>query len=180
MNALSQRTICFLLIATVSALFFAQASAQEALPSSLGVYGKLPSYCGTKEIARNVQSIPEIGCFYLSAGHGAVGTFASHRVEVSVDDAGIEVFKVDGASIVETRETASGTQLPYVGVGGTAGYRFCERPADRNTGCPVSITVFSRNPDKTILFTVSECVPPEYRVCVSTQENWNYEKSRRH
>jgi len=180
MDFRSRRTINGLLIAASSALFLAHASAQVTLPSRLGVYGKLSAYCGTEEIVRNIQTIPAIGCFSLSAGHGAVGTFASHRVEVSVDDAGNEVFKVDGALLVETHDNASGTQLPYVGVGGVAGYRFCEGPTDRNTGCPASITIFSRNSDKTILFMVSQCFPPEYHLCVTTQQNWDFEKSRRH
>ncbi len=179
MNAVSQRTICCLLIAIANALFLSQASADETLPPNLGVYGKLSSYCGTKEIGRNIQTIPEIGCFYISVGHVAVGTVASHRVELSVDHTGNEIFKVDGALVVETHDTASGTQLPYVGVGGVAGYRFCEGPTDRNTFCPVSITVFSRNSDKTILFMVSECLPPDYHACVTTKENWDYERSRR-
>jgi hypothetical protein len=180
MNTVSQRTIYFVLIATANALCLSQARAEETLPPNLGVYGKLSSYCGTKEIARNIQTIPEIGCFYLSVAHVAEGTIASHRVEISVDYAGNDVFKVDGALVVETHDTASGTQLPYVGVGGVAGYRFCEGPTNRNTFCPVSITVFSRNSDKTILFMVSECLPPDYHSCVTTKENLDYERSRRH
>ena len=122
--------------------------------SRLGVYGKLSTYCGAKAIPRNLQTVPEFGCFYLSAGRGATGTLATHRVEVSVNNAGEEVFKVDGALVVETRDTASGTQLPYVGVGGGAGYRFCESYTDRNTGCPASIEIYSRKDSPIHGFTV--------------------------
>jgi hypothetical protein len=156
----------------------AQARAQDPAQSNLGVYGKTSAYCGPQAIPRNSPTIPEIGCFHLSPGHRATGTFSTHRVEVSVDSAGKEAFKVDGALVMEARDTASGTKLPYVGVGGVAGYRFCEGPTDRDTGCPADITIFSRNSDKTVLFMVSECLPPEYHLCVSTQENWNYAKSQ--
>lgn len=103
-----------------------------------------------------------------------------HRVEVSLDNAGNEAFKVDGALITDTGNTASGTNLAYVGAGGVAGYRFCEGPTDRNNGCPASITIYSRAADKSVLFMVSQCMGPKYRVCVLTQENWDYEKSRQH
>jgi len=178
MNISSIRTICSLLLGTTGVLLLAQARAQDPAQSNLGVYGKTSTYCGPQAIPRNSPTIPEIGCFYLSPGHRATGTLSTHRVEVSVDSAGKEAFKVDGALVMEARDTASGTKLPYVGVGGVAGYRFCEGPTDRNTGCPADITIFSRNSDKTVLFMVSECLPPEYHLCVSTQENWNYAKSQ--
>lgn len=82
-------------------------AANDELPwgSRLGVYGKLSAYCGAKAIPRNLQTISEFGCFYLSTGHGATETFATHCVEVSVDNPGHELFKVDGALVVETRDT---------------------------------------------------------------------------
>jgi hypothetical protein len=179
-SVLGSTKIKFLLVAIISVTILTQARAQGSAPSSLGVYGKISEYCGANEIARNVQNIPAIGCFYLSAGHSAIGTFASHRVSVSVDDAGKEVFTVDGVLVVETHDTASGTILAYIGIAGVAGYRICEGPTDNYTGCPTDITVYARNSDKTILFMVSECIAPKFYVCVSTQENWNYEKSRPH
>jgi hypothetical protein len=180
MNISRIRTICSLLLGTTGLLLLAQVRAQDPAQSNLGVYGKTSTYCGAEAIPRNSPIIPEIGCFYLSPGHRATRTFSTHRVEVSVDSAGVEVFKVDGALVMEARDTASGTKLPYVGASGAAGYRFCEGPTDRNTGCPATITIFSSDSDKTVLFIVSECLPPTYRVCVTTQENWNYEKSRLH
>jgi hypothetical protein len=161
-------------------VIFAHARAQTPDLSKLGVYGKTSTYCGTKEIARNPQAIPDVGCFYLSSGRHAIGTLASHHIDVSVDNAGVEVFMVDGDLVVDTRDTASGTNIAYVGASGTTGYRFCEGATDRNTGCPISLIAFSRNADKSIFFMVSECVPPNYRLCVTTQENWDYEKSRQH
>jgi hypothetical protein len=168
------------LVGMTGAILQSQGKAQEAVQPNLGIYGETASYCGAGAVARNPVTIPNIGCFRLSPGHAAVGRFSTHRVEVSVNSQGHEIFSVNGAPVVETHETASGTQLPYVGVGGVAGYRFCEGPTDRNTGCPVSITIFSRDADRTALFMVSECLPPKYRLCVTTQANWDYEKSRAH
>jgi hypothetical protein len=166
------------ILLAICMMLLVEARAQDL--SNLGVYGKTSSYCGRGAVPRDVSTIPLIGCFYLSAGHGAKGTLSKHRIDLSVDSAGNEVFKVDGTLITDTRDTASLTNLPYVGAGGVAGYRICEGATDRNIGCPTTITVFSRNPDKTVLFEVVECLPPGYRLCVSTQENWDYEKSRIH
>jgi hypothetical protein len=170
------------LILCLSVVVFARTHAQQSADSHLGVYGKLSTYCGKQVIPRDPSAIPEFGCFYLSAGRGAKGTFATHRVEISVDGAGKEAFKVDGTLVVDTHDTATWTNLPYVMAGGAAGYSICEGPTDRisGLGCPSTIEVWSRNPDKTILFLVSECLPPEYRQCVVSQAGWDYAKSRRH
>lgn len=161
-------------------LLATQVPASDPADSPLGVYGKTSTFCGPEAIQRDPQTIPQIGCFYLSAGHGATGTFATHRVELSVDGAGREVFKVDGTHITDTRDTATWTNLPYVSVGGVAGYSICEGPTDRNSGCPSKINIFSRDPDKAVMFLVSQCLPPDFHLCVSTQANLDYAKSRRH
>lgn len=168
------------ILAMTGLLLVARTQAQEPGESHLGVYGKTSSYCGDKAVPRNEAIIPQVGCFYLSAGHRATGTLATHSVEISVDAAGTEMFKVDGQRITETHDTASWTNLPYVTVGGVAGYSICERPTDRNSGCPASITIFSRDPDKAVLFVVVQCLPPIYHLCATTQANWDYEKSRLH
>jgi hypothetical protein len=93
---------------------------------------------------------------------------------------GREVFEVDGTRIVDTHDTATWTNLPYVSAGGVAGYSFCQEPTARGSGCPSNITIFSKDRGKGILFLVSRCLPPSYHVCVTTQENWDYEISRRH
>lgn len=161
-------------------LLLDQAQAQQPGESHLGAYRRTSTYCGGAMIPRNQPTIPQVGCFYLSAGHRATGTVARHLIEVSVDDAGTEIFKVDGQRITDTRDIASRTNLPFVKAGGVAGYSICEGPTDRNSGCPSSITIFSRGPDKSVLFVVAKCLPPEYHLCVTTQANWDYEKSRRH
>jgi hypothetical protein len=167
------------LIVTISLFLpLARAQVQEPDLSRLGVYGKTSTYCGAKAIPQNEPTIPQVGCFYLSAQHRATGRFATHRVEVSVDQAGMAVFEVDGTRIIDTHDTATWTNLPYVSAGGVAGYSFCEGPTDRRSGCPSSITIFA-NRGNGILFVVSKCLPPSYHVCVTTQENWDYENSRR-
>jgi hypothetical protein len=182
MNILNTRIVLPVLLAITGLLLLAKAKAQaqESAESPLGVYGKTSTYCGAEAIPQNPTTIPQIGCFYLSAGRGATGTFATHRVELSVNGEGKEVFKVDGTYITDNHETATWTNLPYVSVGGVAGYSICKEPTDRNSACPSRISIFSRNPDKTVLFMVTECLPPGYHLCVTTESNWEYEKSRQH
>lgn len=154
------------------------AKAQGSDSSQLGVYGRLETFCGNGEIPRDIDSIPKFGCFYLSPGHSAIGTFSNHRVEVSVDVAGREMFDVDDILVANARKpqrTASGTNLPYVYARSVAGFSFCENAT--GPSCPSSITVLLRTGDKTVLFMVGECFPPTYHVCVDTQENWDYEVS---
>lgn len=148
--------------------------------SRLGPYGRISSFCGPGIIPRDEATFPFTGCFFLSSGHVATRILATHRITVSVDTAGHEVFAADGVTVMEDRGTASGTNLAFVGISGEAGYRFCAGPTDRNIRCPARVTVFSRSADKSILFMVSECLPPQYDVCVSTQNNWDHEKSRQH
>jgi hypothetical protein len=168
------------LVAMSGSVFLSPTRAQVPAESPLGSYGKLSTFCGEKAIPRNEPTIPQVGCFYLSAGHRATGTFAKHRVEVSVDDAGTEIFAVDGTRIVDAHDTATWTNLPFVSVGGVAGYSICEGPTDRRSGCPSNINIFSKDTSKTVLFLVSKCFAPEYRFCVSSQESWDYESSRKH
>lgn len=146
-------------------------------PPSLAKYGLPKTYCGTDDIPRDVTTIPWIGCFILSAGHSATGTLSNHSIEVTVDADGDEVFSADGTVITINRlpqRPAYGTNVPYVYVVGS-GYGFCEGAG--TPYCPAHIGVFSRNADGSVLFTVSECFPPENRVCVLTQENWELYKS---
>ena len=167
------------LLLALGCLFAGRIQSQESGGSPLGPYGKTSTFCGAGAIPRDQPGIPRIGCFYLSHGHQAAGTIATHLIELSVDDAGVESFKVDGRLVTDTRDTATWTNLPYVSAAGVEGYLICEGPTDRNRGCPASVTVFSRDPDHSVLFVVSNCFPPEYRVCVSTQANLDYERSRR-
>jgi len=180
LNIVSTKVALSVLLSIIGLLPLAQAKAGEPAESPLGVYGKTSTYCGAEAIPRNPPTIPQVGCFYLSAGHGATGTLATHQVELSVDGAGKEMFKVDGTRITDAHDTATWTNLAYVSAGGAAGYSICEGPTDRNSGCPSRITIFSRDPDKAVLFIVSQCLAPEFRLCVTTQANWDYEKSRRH
>src|ERR1700691_4319744 len=149
------------------------AHAQNASASHLGKYAELSTYCGKQLAAVDVSTIPEFGCFVLSAGHSATGTFSGHLVEVSVDDKGEEAFKVDGTVIEDLsdphKQPPNLTNLPFVHTSGS-GYGICKDP--NSFYCPSDITVFSRNPNKTVLFQVNECLPPNYKVCVSAKENW--------
>jgi hypothetical protein len=159
---------------TVGLVFAQQAMAQDTAPSHLGVYGATNTYCGKGAVPQNIETIPLIGCFRLSAGHGAIGEFSGHTVKVTVDGAGHEVFTVDGVLI---GETGGRPELPFVRpAGGGAGYAICQNA--NSPSCPANITVFSRNPDQSVLFVVAECLAPTNHVCVTTQINWDYEKSR--
>jgi hypothetical protein len=174
------KTIAVAIFTTTSLPGFTGAQAEQPGASHLGAYGKTSTYCGAEAIPRNQPTIPQVGCFYLSAGHRAIGTFATHSVEISIDDTGAAIFIVDGQRISESHDTASWTNLPYVTAGGVAGSSICEKPTNRNAACPSRITIFSKDPDKAILFSVSACLPPQYHLCVTTQANWDYEKSRVH
>jgi hypothetical protein len=170
------------LAVVVGGLFVEDRSeAQDPKSSPLGPYGVLNTYCGDERIPANGATILWIGCFSLSAGHSATGTFSNHQVEVAIDADGNEAFTVDGTTVKTTYDPQRHireTNVPYVHVGGVAGYSIC---ADVGPGrCPSSTNVFSRNTDKSVLFMVSECFPPQYRMCVLTQKNWDYEKSHQH
>lgn len=146
-------------------------------PPSLAKFGMLKTFCGTDDIPRDVTTIPWIGCFMLSAGHSATGILSNHHIEVAVSAEGEEVFTADGTVIKTNRPPQTpphGTNVPYVYPMGS-GYAFCE-----GTGTPYCLTdigVHSRNADHSTIFTVSECYAPEYRVCVLTQENWDFYKA---
>jgi hypothetical protein len=150
---------------------------QDCVAPGLGAYGCTSSYCGKGPIPRDIEEIPWIGCFSLSAGHTARGMLSNQHVEVTVDATGEEVFTVNGTVVrnVDPARSTSGTNVPFAGSMGVAGYRFCQ---DASRGCPSDIEVFSRNPDKSVLFMVAECLPPNYGVCVLDQENWDYEMRR--
>jgi hypothetical protein len=159
---------------TAGLIFAQQAMAQDTTAPHLGAYGVTSTYCGKGAVPQNSKNIPLIGCFQLSAGHDAIGEFSGHTVKVTVDGAGDEVFAVDGALI---GEMGGRPNLPFVRpAGGGAGYAICQNAS--SPSCPANITVFARNPDRSVLFVVAQCLPPTNHVCVTTQENWNYEKSR--
>jgi hypothetical protein len=155
---------------------------QGANANPLGPYAEISTYCGRAGIADNVTTIPWVGCFRLHAGNSAEGTFAGKRLRIQVDASGAEHFSVNGLGIVNRIQkpgrTASGTNLPLVHAGGVGGYAFC-RGGEPLNFCPSDIEVFTRAPDKSVVFTVAECLPPTYQVCVLTLENWRYEVSRR-
>jgi hypothetical protein len=160
-------------------LFGHQAYALDSNSSPLGAYASTNTFCGNEAIPQNITAIPWIGCFSLSAGHTASETFSGHNVEVAVDAAGQEAFTVDGTLVTDIfgpHRPASGTNLPFVHECSGSGYSFCQAPT--SASCSPCLTVFSRNPDKSVLFMVSECFPPTNHVCVSTQRNWDFEKSR--
>jgi hypothetical protein len=131
--------------------------------------------CGQETIPRDVMTIPWIGCFSLSAGHSAIDTFSNQKVEVAVDAAGQETFTVNGTAI--TIRDPLATNLPYVRRS-PLGYAICPDDAKSDSSCPSRIEVFFRNADKSILFVVSECLPPSNQVCAMTQKNWDFEQSR--
>jgi hypothetical protein len=166
------------LIVTSAVFPLHQAAAQSSSP--LGPYASLKTFCGEAPIPQNIATIPWIGCLALSAGHSATGTFSNQHVEVAVDPGGQEIFTVNGTVVTEKTDPQThvrGTNLAYVRVGGLAGYSIC--PDNAGPGnCPSSINIFSRNPDKSVLFMVSECFPPQYKACALTQSMWDYEKSR--
>jgi hypothetical protein len=159
--------------AAISGLFLChQAAAQGTNAVPAGRYALL---CGDDPIPRDAPTIPWIGCFYLSAGHSATGTFANQKVEVSVDAAGMEIFKVNG-TVVTTGRGSQPTNVPYVRPSG-AGYWFCPDAVTDN--CPSGIEIHSRDADKSVFFVVTECLPPQSRehVCVMKQKDWDYAKS---
>lgn len=173
------------LVALLLGLIAASACADPTHPkrganrnSPLGAYAATSTFCGPGRVPADPVAIPWIGCFSLSAGHNAGGTFANRSVNVAVDASGHETFTVDGIVVhdeLEPPQPRSRTNLPFVYTDGSGGYRVCPGYADR---CPSDVGVFSRNPDRSVLFMISECLPPDYNACVSTQDNWNYEVSR--
>jgi hypothetical protein len=156
------------------------AQTPQVIAPRLGAYGRLDTYCGAGQIPHDPAEIPLIGCFYLSQGHKTAATIQNHRVEVSVNEAGEEVFSVDGSYVHEIngpQAPPSHTNLPDVRPSGS-GYGICENAA---TGyCPTDISVFARNLDKSVLFTVAECLPPDNRICVLSKKAWDFERERLH
>ena len=166
-------------LALIASLVASSAHAENA-SSPLGSYANLSTYCGHDPIQTDPATIPEFGCFRLTSKHTASATISTHVVQVGVGDDGNEFFSADGIQIEEvpdpSRKPPHKINLPFVNEA-SSGYGFCENDA---TGyCPVHITVFSRDPDKSVLFMVSHCLPPNNQVCVSTKRNWDYEMSKR-
>jgi hypothetical protein len=157
----------------------ARASAQPGIGDSeqgpLGSYGSLSTYCGKGPIPRNPPNLPWIGCFVVTAGHVVTGAIGGHRVAVSVDLRGVESFNVDGVT-VEDRDTAEGprrgTNLRVSDVKPSlSGYGFS---CNKGGGCATTIDVFGRRPDKSVLWTISQCGPaPIFNVCALSRENYD-------
>jgi len=164
---------------TAFLLWTVAANAQNDMSSPLGRYDSISEYCGAEAIPKDTISIPWIGCFYLSVGHRAIGKLANQNVEVAVDGTGREVFTVDGTPIAHVlgQQDPGKTTSPYVHLAG-AGYSFCEDVSF--ISCPAMIAVYSRNPDRSVLFMVSECFPPAYHICATTQTGWDFEKRLQH
>lgn len=164
-------------VATVVAIFIlviaqlVPGAVNRVKASPLGAYGQLSTYCGNGAIPRDPVSIPALGCFYLSANQSASGDFVGHRIRLTVDALGSETYAVDGTTILSTgiRSTNVADVKPS-----SSGYALCLPDGDK---CPIRLDVFSRNPDHTVLFTVSQCAPPQYKVCAITPENYEYAKS---
>jgi hypothetical protein len=113
--------LTFILGVLVTALSFSpyEAKAHDSDSSHLGAYGQTSTYCGSKPIQQNPTTIPQIGCFVLSAGHSATATIATHNIEVSVDTSGNENFKADGVLITTILSTPTQTNLSYVNNAGS-------------------------------------------------------------
>ncbi len=159
-------------------VFHANIAAAQQQPLVMDGYRPAPRLCGEKSAPLNVETIPWIGCFYLAPGHNSTGTFIGHKVDIGVDVDGVGQFIVDGAAIEYTRKstkTTSGTNIPYVGTVGGSGISICND--GERSSCPSLISVISSNEDKTILFSVAECLPPDFRTCVLTKANWDYKIS---
>lgn len=163
--------ISYSLIIVLSACSSANAM-DRSNDSTTGTLGS--TYCRNHPIQHDAPSIPWIGCFYLSAGHHAEGTFSFHNVEVGVDPSGLAIFIVDG-TMVEAQPSESHTNLSFVRRD-PIGYEFCE--GTTATSCPTHIAVFSRDTDKSVLFLVSECFAPKYQYCVTSQDEWDSEVDR--
>ncbi len=167
---------CCLVFAGVAWSLAPAGVAQTSDP--MGAYRQTATYCGSETPQRDAPAIPWIGCFVLDAGHRARGTFATHELAVGVDEAGHESFAVDGEPLVTgsgTRMSPSGTTSLFARPSGS-GYRLCRDPA--GSDCPAIVSVFSRDTDRSVLFTVSECLPwTGYHACVMTQANWDAENA---
>jgi hypothetical protein len=168
--------------AAILFLAFSTTRADDGAESPLGSYRKVETYCGAGAVAANPTTIPQFGCFLMSFGHVAEGVIADHHVRVIVDKNGQEAFEVNGITVSAIDEPnarrSHSTNVPTVHVAGVAGYNFCL--GTTNDLCPASITIYARNDDKTILFMVSECLPPNYHTCVLPKEGWDYLASRLH
>ncbi len=166
------KNICY--ICLVLFLSVGLASLPKHAQAQLSVWGKAGTYCGQKLVPLNPTKLPSLGCFQLSSGHSAKGIFAGNKIDLSITEQGQEVVKANG--VVVTNSGGSTVRL------GGAGYLFCSVAASPTnpfpSSCATQIDVFSRNPDKSVLFIVSECVLPQYQVCASDQDNLDFlEKS---
>jgi len=143
-------------------------------PSRLGTYANLPNQiCGQKGVAWDITTIPQIGCFALSSGKSATGTFLGITIVVSVGADGNEVITADGKPIPDDpRQTP--LKINNINVLGAGGVSLCPE-SNRSvgtSGCVAGIEVISRNSDKSINYYVSQCFD-NGQWCVTNQENWD-------
>ena len=108
--------------------------------------------CGSQGMLTDVTQIPSVGCFRLSPGHTATGTFTGHELTISVNADG-EACHVDGTAF-----NCSGCV-----------------DASRD-GCPAMLTVHSRDHDGFINFLLSrKSAEGGY---VTNPENLDFEQKR--
>ena len=131
-------------------VFQPEAVGQPALPTSpgLGAYADLAKQiCGKHGVKWNPRELPWIGCFGLSAGNSATSAIDGQQLEIAVDPNGKEICKVDG-TIVE-----------------------CSGCIKKNVRyCNTTITVISRNSDKSVFLYVAQRVWGF--TFVTNEENW--------
>jgi hypothetical protein len=157
------------------ALVTSQPEAQTLSPD-LAPYAAIENWCGRGEIPLNPTTIPWIGCFHLSAGRDVAGEFLNHHVVIKIGDDGKRVLAVDGTVIYSDNTPAQEHILPFM-ISNSDGYGICEGTS--TTKCHSYIGPFKKLPDKSIIFVTTECLPPGYWVCVTTQANWDYEEKTR-
>jgi hypothetical protein len=170
------RRIFFILCIILFFIISAYAEEKFNSPDSSNQYSRL--LCGEKGVAWDVATIPQIGCFALSPGKSATGTFLGTIIKVSVDANGKEVITADGKPAPDdSRQSSLKVNNMYVKVGGVAGAMFCEDSNGVEGDCVASIDVMSNNPDKSVNFDVSKCLKGKEMVCAGNQEVWDYVKS---
>lgn len=164
-------SLIFIMIA-VPLLLVHRAEAQSSSSSPWNPQNAQNTFCGGETPPQGSATIPFAGCFVLSAGQSAAGVFASHNVVVSLNSYGQISYTVDSTLVSGSQRTASGTNLPFVQDRSINGMSFCLGTTD-DSSCPSNITIFSRKPDRSVIFLVAECFPPDYRSCVVSQKMWD-------
>jgi hypothetical protein len=180
MSDRNARTILILTmsLAVMLAGFDLKGNAQPPLPGpypGLGAYSNFfQDLCGKQGVRWNPDELPSIGCFGLSSGKSASGTFSGLRFEIAVDSDSKELCKVND-TIIGAKEAGTATSLPNV-VGSCPDLSFCDdgvRPPD----CATILRLLARNSDGSIFFHISRRIGPH--AYVTNQENWDAEQARR-